>query len=212
MEISIEVFTKQKISSYDELIEKEKIYVDIEWVRLKTTYNIKTGGQSAGILSDESKNKISETLKRRYKNGEIIPRPQIGVPNTKIQKDKISETLKTRYKTKKHPTTGVIPWNKGKKGVQIGWNKGLKIGPHSDESNLRRSVAIKKRLEEFGPPNLGKEPWNKGKKGLQPAWNEGLKMEKIQCPHCGKLASIGNLKRWHLDKCKNNNGKEALHI
>jgi len=25
---------------------------------------------------------------------------------------------------------------------------------------------------------------------------------KIKCPHCGKLANAGNLKRWHLDKCK----------
>jgi hypothetical protein len=44
-------------SSYDELLEKEKIYVDEKWVKDKNNYNIKTGGQSAGILSDESKKK-----------------------------------------------------------------------------------------------------------------------------------------------------------
>ena len=42
-------------SSYNELLEKEKIYVDEKWVNDNSNYNIKTGGQSAGILSDESK-------------------------------------------------------------------------------------------------------------------------------------------------------------
>lgn len=49
--------------SYDELIELEKVYVDIDWVKNKSNYNLKTGGQSVGILSDESKNNIRNTKK-----------------------------------------------------------------------------------------------------------------------------------------------------
>ena len=60
--------------SYNELLEKEKIYVDEKWVKNRTNYNIKTGGQSAGLLSNDSKIKISNTLKEKYKKGEIIPK------------------------------------------------------------------------------------------------------------------------------------------
>jgi ribosomal protein S27AE len=29
-----------------------------------------------------------------------------------------------------------------------------------------------------------------------------LNREKVNCPHCGKLADISNAKRWHFDNCK----------
>ena len=36
--------------------------------------------------------------------------------------------------------------------------------------------------------------------------NEGthnfLNPVKIKCPHCSKIGDIGNMKRWHFDKCK----------
>jgi hypothetical protein len=51
--------------SYDSLLELEKKYVDENWVNSESNYNLKTGGQSVGILSDESKMKISETLKKK---------------------------------------------------------------------------------------------------------------------------------------------------
>jgi hypothetical protein len=43
---------------------------------------------------------------------------------------------------------GKVPWNKGKKGLQVAWNKERK--------------------------GVMPEPWNKGLKGLQKAWNKGL--------------------------------------
>lgn len=33
---------------------------------------------------------------------------------------------------------GSIPWNKGKKGLQTAWNKGLKTGPQSEEVKRKR--------------------------------------------------------------------------
>jgi len=87
---------------------------------------LKTGGQSAGILSDFSKKKISETLKRKYKSGEIKSpfSNNKGTPISDEQKKKISETLKERYRNNPHNNLGVDPWNKGKIGSQIAWNKG----------------------------------------------------------------------------------------
>lgn len=186
--------------SYDELLELEKIYVDIDWVRDKSNYNLKTGGQSSGILSEESKNKISETLKRKYKNGEIVINKRFGIEPwnkglngvySEEYKLKISEGLKGRE-----------PWNKGLKGAQVGWNKGLKLEPMTEEEKEKRSKTLKERYKNQEHHSKGVEPWNKGLKGAQVAWNKGVEMEKIECPHCGKLSDKGNAKRWHFDNCK----------
>jgi len=45
---------------------------------------------------------------------------------------------------------GSIPWNKGKKGTQIAWNKGIS---HSEETRKKISETLK-----------GHTPWNKGLK------------------------------------------------
>lgn len=102
--------------SYEELLEKESLYVDEEWVKDKSNYNLKTGGQSTGILSQESKSKISETLKRKYENGEIEKRTFSYNP-TEEQKSNMSFILKERYRIIEHHLKGVEPWNKGLKGA-----------------------------------------------------------------------------------------------
>jgi hypothetical protein len=190
-------------SSYEELLEKEKIYVDEDWVSDYSNYNLKTGGQSAGILSDESKNKISETLKRKYDNGEIDRR--VGIQQyltTEEINNKISITLKERYSKEEHHSKGSIPWNKDMKGQQVAWNKGLKLGPQSEEEKKKKSETLKKRYEIEEHHSKGTEPWNKGKKGVQVAWNKGIEMEKVECPHCGKKIDKLNAKKWHFDNCK----------
>lgn len=199
-----ENFTRQILeycNSYDELIEKEKIYVDENWVKDKSNYNLKTGGQSSGILSDESKNKISETLKRKYKNGEIIPiGPNKGISPSDEVKKKISDTLKEKYKNENHPSKGKH-CNSGFKNGEIPWNKGLKTGEQSDKVKKKKSDTLKERYKNQTHHSKGKTPWNKGKTGIK-AWNKGMKMEKIECPHCGKFSDKSNGKRWHFDNCK----------
>lgn len=95
------------------------------------------------------------------------------------------------------------PWNKGKKGVQVPWNKGIKVGPHSDESNLKRSKTAKEYFEVNIHPRKNSSPWNKGKKGVQVPWNKGMIATQWTCPHCMKVGrSEGNAMRWHFDNCK----------
>lgn len=192
--------------SYDELLEKEKIYVDEEWVKNRTNYNIKTGGQSSGILSDESKKKISETLKRKYKNGELIAtigeRIKItgswckGLKMNDEFKKKCSEAAKKRYKDDENHPLKLF---------------GSKI--NTEEQKKKISETLKERYKTMdhhckGKPSpiKGKKRstpvWNKGKKGLQVSCNKGKKMEKIECPHCGKFIDKLNAKRWHFDNCK----------
>jgi len=188
-------------NSYNELIEKEKIYVDEKWVDDKNTYNIKTGGQSVGILSKESKNKISETLKRRHKNGEIISiGPNKGKTTPEEVKKKISNTLKQKYQKEEHPRKGKTKSSASWKKGNIPWNKGLKTGSHSEESNKKRSDTMKDWLKNHDHPRKGMKgqiPWNKERK-----WKKKKITEKIECPHCGKMMDISNGKRWHFENCK----------
>lgn len=195
-------------SSYDELIELEKLYVDDVWVRDHSNYNLKTGGQSAGILSEESKGKISETLKKKYANGEINidfnfkPGHRTwnkGMKNIYKEEtlNKIHESSKNRYDLNEDH-----PFKKNNVKGREPWNKGLKTGSQSDETKRKKSETLKERYKNQDHHSKGKEPWNKGKKGEQVAWNKGKKMKKYKCPHCEKETDISNGKRWHFDNCK----------
>lgn len=188
--------------SYDHLLEREKFYVDENWVKDKANYNLKTGGQSSGILSEESKNKISETLREGYKSGRIKIVNYERAPISSEHRTKISNSLIERYSNIEHHLKGVEPWNKGLKGVQEGWCKGLKLGPMTEEEKEKRSKTLKERWKIHKHHSTGVEPWNKGLKGAQEAWNKGIEMEKIECPHCGKMSDRANAKRWHFDNCK----------
>jgi len=191
-------------NSYNELIELEKIYVNEEWVNDRSNYNLKTGGQSSGILSQESKDKISETLKEKYASGEIkaVGPPKGNIPWNKGKKNIYSDEYLEKLSK---ASSGRIPWNKGKKGVQKGWNKGLKMGAMSEEEKKKRSDTLKERWKTQEHHSKGTEPWNKGKKGEQVAWNKGKKMDKFKCEYCDTEMDLGNLNRWHNENCKNKN-------
>jgi len=91
---------------------------------------------------------------------------------------------------------GNIPWNKGKKGVQVAWNKGKKwnkdrvhpkpmLGKPSNKKgrtyeemygkgkivwNKGLKGSVKKNKTSF---KKGQVPWNKGLNGAQVGWNKG---------------------------------------
>ncbi len=187
--------------SYDDLIELEKIYVDENWIKDKSNYNLKTGGQSAGILSDESKNKISETLKEKYRSGKLKTHPNFSNKEP-WNKDKVDVYSDKTKENMSNSLKGREPWNKGLKGVQEGWNKGLKLGPMSDEEKNKRSETLKERYRSKEHHSKGVDPWNKGLKGVQEAWNKGKKMKMYKCDHCDKEMDLLNLNKWHNANCK----------
>lgn len=190
-------------NSYDELIEKEKIYVDDNWVKNRNNYNLKTGGQSAGILSNESKNKISKTLKEKYKSGKIISTFSKnrkgktpwnkGVKMTIEHKEKCSKSGKERFENDKNHPFKISPNRKGH-------NKGEKIGPMKEETKNKISNTLKERWKKEKHPSKGKKgkiPWNKGLKG-----HKFKKEKNFECPYCGRFLDKVNAKRWHFENCK----------
>lgn len=68
------------------------------------------------------------------------------------------------------------------------WNKGLVLGPETQEVRKRKQLAAKKRAEHQDMGALGR-----GKKyNLQPR----------TCPHCGLHGAGPNMTRYHYDRCK----------
>lgn len=191
-------------NSYTELTELEKKYVNEEFLIDKNNYNLKTGGGNFGTLSDESKKKISETLKRKYKSGEIkLPNHNKGRVVPEQDKKKISKTLKERYKIIEHHSKGIKILNRKKCSTEI-WNKnkkGLQIV--TPETKQKISKTLKDRYENSVHHLKNKVPWNKGLKINRPSWNKGLKANILKCTYCLKeIAGESNAKRWHFDNCK----------
>lgn len=84
--------------------------------------------------------------------------------------------------------SGLIPWNKGKTGVQDAWNKGKagseipwfgKEKSDSHKQKIRESLTGKSKSEEhkkkISESLKGNVPWNKGKTGVQTSWAKGKK-------------------------------------
>jgi len=189
-------------NSLDDMIRKEAEYVDMEWVSRSDTYNLQTGGLSYGILSEESKQKISNSVSNAHINGKFNYDKLKGKKAwnkglTGIYSEDQIEKWKLERKGKE-------PWNKGLIGAQSAWNKDMKMSPMSEEEKKKRSDTLKKRYETQDHHLKGRQAHNKGKKTNKPAWNTGIVLEKnIICPHCNKGgASMGNMKRWHFDNCK----------
>ena len=62
-----------------------------------------------------------------------------------------------------------------KRPGRIPWNKGLHTGPHSNESNKKRSEALKgkptwNKGKTYHKKNNNQIPWNKGKKKIDGVW------------------------------------------
>jgi hypothetical protein len=127
----------------EEMISKEAEYVNEEWVSRKDTYNLQTGGLNYGILCEESKRKISKSISEAHARGVYENVNREYLPLKEEVKNKISETLKNRYKDIPHHTIGSTPWNKGKRGLQVAWNKGT---------------------GKEKPPKKERVAWNKNKK------------------------------------------------
>ena len=136
--------------------------------------------------------KSDKYANRKIENGlDGAPSGPTGKPSKKKSKPS-GPTGKQR-----NPSKNASP----KKGKPNG-KKGEKRGPHSTERKQNISDAKKKK---------GTPAWNKGiltgpngKKGhpTGPNASRGTPKPKVECPHCGLVGGINNMKRYHFDNCK----------
>jgi len=80
-------------------------------------YNLRIGG-NIGRHHEETKQKISESLKSRYQNGLIPPRSQLGIPHSEITKKKISEANKGHRNSQESINKQIIS-NRRNKTIQF---------------------------------------------------------------------------------------------
>ena len=98
----------------------------------------------------------------------------------KKRNEKISTTIQSRTQEEKDAYSqkisksrtgkglGIEPWNKGKKGIQVAWNKNIPISEDArqrlkDAYNNLSQEEKSRRSKIISESNSGKEPWNKGK-------------------------------------------------
>lgn len=133
-----------------------------------------TNSSDFANLCDEDGNKNYGTANPNF----------IGHPQSEETKRKISENH-SRYWAgkngtlhhatgKKRPDSVNIARKMGKANLgKTPWNKGKKIGSHTEESNKKRSESMK-----------------------------NVKWKIHECPHCGKIGKSNAMKRWHFDNCR----------
>ena len=187
---SFDVHIDKVFDTDKEAIDYEEKYLIENNVKNNPLYlngNIK----GAVFPSEENFRKISEfhkgkpkTKEHRKKIAEAItgqkhpwaranlPESVSGENNGMYGKKHSDETKRKMSESSK----GMVPWNKGKKGVQEAWNKG-KTGTY-------------KRTQEA---NLAAAEKNRGKK-----------RPTRECPHCNQHISVNTYPRWHGDNCKAN--------
>lgn len=85
--------------------------------------------------------------------------------------------------------SGHTPWNKGKECDYV--------------SKARKEYWIQWRKDNPNYKDKWKKYIKKDPKDIIKADNTTpLNKTIIQCPHCDKKGNVGNMKRWHFDKCK----------
>lgn len=141
-EILIICATRQEINEYEKLIVSSDIVANFK------CYNLKTGGQSDILYSKYVRNKISNTLKTKHKNGTWVPGFK-GKTHTLENRLKISAHMTGRYSGDKNPMYGKTHTDEVKKFLSEN-NKGKKTGDRMP-AETRARIGLMNRNTIFSP-------------------------------------------------------------
>ena len=158
----------QFCDSFEELIEKESIYVNKEWINRKDTYNIIIGG--AGIIpgtpspkkgikmSDKARKNMSISAKGKIlsdKTKKKISDAHKGNNNFfygKTHSDEVRKKISLACSGENHPNYGKSTWNKGIKMTNE-FRKKISNGHKNSKRSINRQNKINNidliKLKEF---------------------------------------------------------------
>lgn len=107
------VFKLVCITFDNQLDDMEIKYIEKYNCLVPNGYNLRIGGNS-GRHNAETKQKISETLKKNFANGLVHSRHQLGIPRDETTKKKISESLKGHRRSKESINNSIVNRRKNK--------------------------------------------------------------------------------------------------
>ena len=161
----------------NELDEREKYYIAL-YDTINNGYNCESGGNENKIVSDESKQKMSEAMKGENN-------PMYGKHLTEEQKRKLSEAKKGKYCGEKHPMWGKHLTEEQKRKISEGMKgeNNPMYGKHlTEEHKSKLSEAMKGRYCGENHPMWGRHLTEEQKRKI----SEGMKGEKhpMYGKHC----------------------------
>lgn len=170
----------------DLLSEREKFWIKT-FDTFNNGYNSTEGGEGLEGFShsDETKKLISESSKGRLHSEETkkkLSEFHKGSKWSDSQRQKIEEAREANG----YPMEGKS---------------------HSDETKLKMSESHKgkelseKDKERLRTMNIGSTHSDETKLKMSEA-KKGKKKPTMECPHCNKIGGVPQIKRWHLDNCK----------
>lgn len=204
----VDAFVKETLedgfSTEEELDRAEQKWIrDLNAMDRGVGYNIAEGGTGGktmerpwnyGVkmkpLTEEHKRKVSETLKERYANGEIVngmtgrPSWNKGLPVSEAERSRMAE----RARGKKPSAETRRKMSEAKRGRR----------PYEMTDEIRAKIS--QSLLGRKLPREMAERMSQSRKGVP--------QRTTTCPHCGVTGGIPAMKRWHFDNCKGeNNGR-----
>jgi hypothetical protein len=161
---------------------QEKFNVGINESFYNKSTRTSMGFSTAGTnLSPETKLKMSEA--------------KLGVPKSAEHKQKLSEARKGVPKsdeTRKKMSEA----NKGENHPMFGKEHSEETKQKMSEAHRNMSDETKLKMSE-AKQNMSDETKQKMSEA-----HTGVPQEQVECPHCGKIGGISNMKRYHFDNCK----------
>ena len=185
---------------------QQRIFTSWEYKKIREEISQARTGKKHSI---ETKLKMSEKAKGR------IPwnKGMTGIEHSEESKLKRSQTLTGKSFNERFGECRAIEIKQKITNSKLGKPSGMLGKTHSEEtkkkikeSNAIKLPATRKKLSEVRKGmKFSEEHLNNLKAAniKNAEKRKGVSLQKVECPHCGKIGGINLMKRYHNENCKN---------